>query len=73
MEAYAMLGLSASANGMSASDLMSLFQEEAEKTLTLWGQVRDGMLSAVWVALFALIVSAILQRRSSSLGLSGKA
>ena len=73
MEAYAMLGLSASANGMSASDLMSLFQEEAEKTLTLWGQVRDGMLSAVWVALFALIVSAILQRRSTSLGLSGKA
>ena len=44
--------------------LLTMFREEAEWTLTPLGQLRDGMLSLVWVALVALVVSAILQRNS---------
>jgi hypothetical protein len=73
MEAIELLGVSPSSGGLKDSDLMALFRQEAEKSLTFWGQIRDGMFSLIWVALVALIIAAILQRRSAQQGFSGKA
>lgn len=64
MEAFELLGVDTSGGDRDEMKLLTLFREEAEWTLTPLGQLRDGMLSMVWVALVALVVSAILQRNS---------
>jgi hypothetical protein len=64
MEAFELLGVDTLGGDRDEMKLLTLFREEAEWTLTPLGQLRDGMLSMVWVALVALVVSAILQRNS---------
>ena len=64
MEAFELLGVDTVGGDRDEMKLLTMFREEAEWTLTPLGQLRDGMLSLVWVALVALVVSAILQRNS---------
>ena len=64
MEAFSLFGMDTADFGV-GGDMEAMLRERAIETLTLGGQALDALVALVWVALVALIVSAILQRPPS--------